>query len=270
MDQDAFTRWLAELLPAVSGYLRRDLGDLRQAAAALAPPEARDADPELDRRAAALDQAFYRLLRLATSLSGAAALLQDEPLPLRDVDLPSFVEELCGGCASLAELLGLEFSFRRAEGAHLCAVNPAGFEQMFFHLISNAFKFTPSGGSVTVELRFAAGRAFLSVTDTGTGVPEEERLFDRCLQPGAPPLPPHGLGLGLPLCRCLAQRQGGAVLAESKAGKGTRITVSLPDRRVGPDAVEDVRFDYAGGFNHTLLGLADALPAEAFYLRRQE
>ena len=57
-------------------------------------------------------------------------------------------------------------------------------------------------------------------------------------------------------------------MAVSTPGKGSRFTLSLPDRQVS-GAVSDIRFDYSGGFNKTLLGLADALPAEAFLLRSQ-
>ena len=81
--------------------------------------------------------------------------------------------------------------------------------------------------------------------------------------------PPHGLGLGLPLCHRLAECLGGTLLAESVVGKGSRFTLSLPDRQVGPD-VSDIPTDYTGGFNRTLLALADALPAEAFRLRNQD
>jgi signal transduction histidine kinase len=114
-------------------------------------------------------------------------------------------------------------------------------------------------------------KVLLSVTDTGCGIPAErlETLFDRYRHPEQMDPPPHGLGLGLPLCRCLAERQGGTLLAESRPGQGSRFTLSLPDRQV-EGGVSDVPFDYSGGFNRTLLALADALPAQAFLLRSQD
>jgi hypothetical protein len=57
-------------------------------------------------------------------------------------------------------------------------------------------------------------------------------------------------------------------MASSKEGKGSRFVLALPYRQLG-DRVSDVRFDYAGGFNRTLLGLADALPSKAFLVRYQ-
>ena len=54
---------------------------------------------------------------------------------------------------------------------------------------------------------------------------------------------------------------------ESQPGKGSRFTLSFPDRLVGSGGVSDVAFDYAGGFNRTLLALSDALPPQAFLQR---
>ena len=51
---------------------------------------------------------------------------------------------------------------------------------------------------------------------------------------------------------------------------GTRVTVALPDRQSGTAMLKDVPLDYSGGFNRTLLGLADALPSAAFRIRQQD
>ena len=119
---------------------------------------------------------------------------------------------------------------------------------------------------MTVSLDIGGGWVRLQVADNGSGIPEERKgaLFDRYLRADRQDLPPYGLGLGLPICRHLAEGHGGRVLAESRSGKGTRITVMLPDRQTGKLALSDRPIDYGGGFNHTLLGLADALPAKAF------
>lgn len=58
---------------------------------------------------------------------------------------------------------------------------------------------------------------------------------------------PHGLGLGLSLCARIAEGLGGRLLAESQPGKGSRFTLSFPDRLVGSGGVSDVAFDYARG-----------------------
>jgi signal transduction histidine kinase len=262
----------AEVFSGIAAQLRSALGNLHFAAAALAPAEAREQDPDLDGKAALLDQSYYRILRLASNLSLAAYVDRGTPFPVRDRDLVELVRESCEQSRSLAELLGLRLSFTCPETSHVCAVFYNSIEQLLLQLLSNAFKFTPAGGSVTVELRFADGRALLSVTDTGCGIPEEllSTLFERYRHAEPMTPPPHGLGLGLLLCRRIAECHGGSLVAESRVGKGTRITLSIPDRQTGVAGVSDVPVDYTGGFNPTLLSLADALPAKAFALRNQE
>lgn len=262
---------LAALFPDVAAQLRGALGNLHLAAAQLAPAAARENDPALDARAALVDQSYYQMLRLVNSLSAAGSLLDDAPLKLQDRDLADLVGELCEKAAALAPLRGLELRFACAPQRHICAVAPEAIEQLLYQLLSNAFKFTPAGGTITVDLRKGPRVVLLSVTDTGCGIPEERlaTLFDRYLHAGQMDPVPHGLGLGLPLCRRIAERHGGTLMAESHPGKGSRFTLSLPDRQVG-GGISDLPFDYAGGFNRTLLALADALPVQAFLLRSQD
>lgn len=262
-------RLLLELFPNVAAQLRGALGNMEFAVSRLAPPEARDFNCELDRNAAVLYQSYYRLLRLVNNFSDAAKLLDTAPLPLYDRDLTELVGEVCRKAEPMAELLRLQFQFRSELKPHLVAVNPEGLERLLLNLLSNAFKFTPAGGSVTVELKAARGKVLLCVADSGCGISEElmPTLFDRYLHTDRMDPPPHGLGLGLPICQQIARAHGGRLMAVSTPGKGTQITLSLPDRLSGNPVVSDLPFDYAGGFDRTLMELSDALPSEAFLQR---
>lgn len=262
---------LASLFPCVAAQLRGALSNLHLASAQLAPPNAREQDPALDARAALLDQSYYRMLRLVNSLSAAAYLTSDDPLPLLDRDVAELVSRICEQTGDLAPLLGLELRFICPMEHHICAVAPDALEQLLFQLLSNAFKFTPAGGTVTVELRLQSGRVQLSVADTGRGIPPERlaTLLDGRIPAERRDPPPCGTGLGLFLCRRIAERHGGTLMAVSQVDRGSRFTLSLPDRQVD-GTVSDVPFDYAGGFNPTLLALADALPVQAFLIRGQD
>lgn len=268
MEQDKSQ--LSSLFPNIAAQLRTSLGNLHLAAAQLVPAELREQDPDVDAKAARLDQSYYQMLRMVNSLSMAAYLTDDSPLPLQNRDIVDLVGSVCDRAGDLAPLLGLELRFVCTPERHICAVAPDALEQVLYHLLSNAFKFSPAGSTVTVELRFTERQLLLSVTDTGCGIPEDRltTLFDRYLDAKRMDPPPYGLGLGLPLCRCIAQRQGGTLMAESKVGHGSRFTIMLPDR-LADSGVSDIPFDYSGGFNRTLMALADALPASAFLLRNQ-
>lgn len=255
------------LLPQAAAQMRGALSNLYFAAARLAPASAREQDPELDAKAALVDQSYYRLIRLVNDLS-ATQYLSEGPLPVRDRDIVEFVADIFARAASLAPFRGLETRLVCAADSHICAFCPDALEMFLYQLLSNAFKFTPSGGLITVELRLSGGRIFLSVEDTGPGIDPErlESLFDSYHQSERPAPQPQGLGLGLALCRGIAQGHGGAITAESRQGRGSRFTFSMPDRLSGA-SLSDVRFDYGGGFNHALMALSESMPPEAFQIR---
>ena len=96
---------LASLFPNIAAHLRGALSNLHLASAQLAPPSAREQDPALDARAALLDQSYYQMLRLVSSLSAAAYLASEEPLPLQDRDIVGMVSKTCEEAGSLAPLL---------------------------------------------------------------------------------------------------------------------------------------------------------------------
>jgi len=100
--------------------------------------------------------------------------------------------------------------------------------QVLGNLVSNALKYTPQGGSITLVGERDDCGVRLTVSDTGSGIPEEslESVFERFTQVGANE---HGgLGLGLHISRCLVEAHGGSIRAESKPGAGTRICLTLP------------------------------------------
>jgi PAS domain S-box-containing protein len=104
-------------------------------------------------------------------------------------------------------------------------------EQILLNLLSNAVKFTPAGGRVTVACAAAEGRALLTVTDTGPGIPAAQHavIFEPFVQIGRSLRSGHaGTGLGLAISRDLARAMGGDVTVESAPGQGAAFTLTLP------------------------------------------
>ena len=104
-------------------------------------------------------------------------------------------------------------------------------EQIVLNLLSNASKFTPSGGTITVTCRAGDDSVTLTVTDTGPGIPTErlEDIFEPFVQLGRSLSSGHeGAGLGLAISRDLARAMGGNVTVESASGKGAIFTLRLP------------------------------------------
>lgn len=105
-------------------------------------------------------------------------------------------------------------------------------KQIVLNLVSNALKFTPRGGSVTVTLAAEGPDLQLRVTDTGIGIAKADlaRLGRPYEQAGDADQRARGTGLGLSLVRALAELHGGAMTIESELGEGTSVTVRLPVR----------------------------------------
>lgn len=258
---------LGGVLRQVSIQLRSSLGNIYNALSRIAPPDLRDGEEGIDRDAAVLCQSYYRILRLANNLSDAAALDGPSQAQLRNGDIVGFCREVMEKAELPAQLLGIQLSFRCEKASHIIAMDGARLERMMLNLLSNAFKFTTGAEKrVSLEVRIGAKWVELALSDTGPGIPPElqETVFDRYRHTQRLDPPPHGLGLGLPLSRRIAQEHGGTLLLTSRAGGGTTVTVSLPNRREAPGRMSDYLVDLDGGFNKTLAGLADALPREAF------
>jgi signal transduction histidine kinase len=99
------------------------------------------------------------------------------------------------------------------------------------NLISNAIRYTPEKGSVSVSVDFREGEAVLMVSDTGIGIPEEDipGIFtDFFRAKNARKFSPTGTGLGLSITRSIAEMHGGTVSVTSKLDAGTKFTVRLP------------------------------------------
>jgi signal transduction histidine kinase len=103
--------------------------------------------------------------------------------------------------------------------------------RLFVNLLENARRYTPADGQITMEARREGGQAVITVRDTGCGIAPEhlphlgERFYR--VDPSRA-RPDGGAGLGLSICRSIAEAHGGELAFESEVGAGTAVTVTLP------------------------------------------
>lgn len=154
----------------------------------------------------------------------AALTLRREPADLADV-----ARRAVASLAPQFAAAGLHVS------SQLCPVEVEGdadrLRQVVTNLLTNALKFTPSGGEVIVTVERAAGGARLVVSDTGVGVDADDlpRVFDRFWR-GGEERDAFGSGVGLTVVAELVRAHGGDVSMDSEPGRGTAVTVTLPSR----------------------------------------
>jgi signal transduction histidine kinase len=129
----------------------------------------------------------------------------------------------------MAAAKGVNLLYDLAPGIWVWA-DPRRLQQVVLNLLTNAIKFTPAGGHVTLSTAVSAGRAHVMVDDTGIGIAAEEhdRIFDEFVQADHPASREEkGTGLGLSLSRKLAELMGGTLTVLSEIGAGSRFTVEL-------------------------------------------
>ena len=176
----------------------------------------------------------HHLLRIINDLLDLSKV-EAGRLELREtpVSLSAIFETCIRMVGDRAITAGLTLDIRPTEVAVLG--DELRLEQVLLNLVSNAVKFTPSGGRVSVAASLAlSGEAVIAVVDTGIGMAPED--IPRALQPFAQvdnslARPHGGTGLGLPLAQRLVELHGGTMTIDSQLGKGTTVTVVLPAAR---------------------------------------
>jgi PAS domain S-box-containing protein len=119
--------------------------------------------------------------------------------------------------------------------------------QVFVNIIQNATDVMPEGGTLTIKSRKVKGKLEIAFKDTGTGMSEETLS---ALKGGVPlfTTKAKGMGFGLPICKRIVEAHGGKICVESTAGKGTKVTVTIP---VNPEPVNEGEEKWI--FNESLL-----------------
>ena len=249
--------------------LRAPLASIMVIAEQLFPMESLVADPGIHSQVTRMNRGLFQMLRVISNMSDAVRYTTNQSRP-ETMDICAFVREVFGKAQSLLAQTGLELTFSTPAQPIFCLADREKLERAVLNILSNAAKFTPAGGRIAASLTRKGSRLYLSVQDSGEGVPDSLRgnIHSRYLrQPG---LEDHryGLGLGMVLIRSAAAAHGGTVLIDQPEGTGTRITMTLEIRQAPSTNLRSPQLyiDYAGERDHSLVELADVLPASAFDL----
>lgn len=160
-------------------------------------------------------------------------------LSLSNIDIAGAMREWMAPFAEAASKRHLRFSLEIQPNAdYVTAIDPDKIERVLFNLISNAFKFTPSNGKVSVTLSRDANDVYISVTDNGIGIKPEEipQVFDRFFK-NSGAINPNGSGIGLALSKMFVEMHDGKISVESTPGQGTVFKVQIPVKRIdAPEA----------------------------------
>jgi two-component system, OmpR family, sensor histidine kinase BaeS len=172
-----------------------------------------------------------QVLRLARIVGDLETLSEADAAAVRlatdRVDLADIAATAADSLAGRFEAAGITLA-RRLDSVDVVA-DAGRLHQVIINLLTNALKFTPAGGQVTIDAGPVEDRAVLLVSDTGVGIPADElpRIFDRFWR-GHQAARTGGSGIGLAVAAELARAHGGELTAASAVGRGTQMTLTLP------------------------------------------
>lgn len=200
---------------------------LAQTQLALARPRSAE---ELRETVETIRRAAQRMQSLIESLLALARLdAPSEPLAVRPCDLADLAREQIDLIRPLAEERGI--TLLEELGPSPCAADPLRLAQILTNLLSNAVKYSRPGDSVRLTTGRKNRHAVLCVADTGPGIAAEHlaHLFERFYRADSSRnRSTGGAGLGLAICKTIAEAHGGAIKVESAVEKGTAFTLSIP------------------------------------------
>jgi signal transduction histidine kinase/CheY-like chemotaxis protein len=218
-----------EFLAMLGHELRNPLGAISNAVAIM---ETRGLSAESSQRAqAVISRQSHHLARIVDDLLDVSRVMSGKViLNHQHLNLAEAVR-YCVTSLSETRRIGQHTLDVDVEPAWVDA-DPTRIEQVVCNLLLNAVKYTPGAGRITVRVRAADGKATLTVSDNGIGIPPElmSQIFDVFVQgPAQLDRAQGGLGIGLALVQRLVMMHGGTVSAHSDgAGKGSTFTVQLP------------------------------------------
>jgi two-component system sensor histidine kinase BaeS len=206
--------------------LRTPLAVIRGQAEAIGdgvyPPDAAHIQPILD--ATRSLETLVEALGTMTLADVGSLRLHREP-----VEVAVLINSTLTAVQPMADSAGVKLESAVASGTPAINADPARVRGVLMNLLSNAMRYTPSGGTITVGAQRSGDAVAISVRDTGPGIPQElrSRVFERFVKgPGSP-----GAGLGLAISKDIVTAHGGTIDVVSEVGKGTEVRFTLPVAR---------------------------------------
>lgn len=248
--------------------LREPLTSVMTTADRLFPLTALQDDPETVEQVARLNRGLFQMLRVIGNMSDAGRYSAGIAPHMETLDITALFREIFEKNQPLVEHTGIHLTFTNLPTPVFCLADSEKLERAVLNILSNAIKFTPKGGTIAAKLSRTGSLLRLSVQDSGEGIPENVRgsVYSRYLRQPTIEDSRFGIGLGMVLIRSAAAQHGGTVLLDKCDGKDTRITMTIAIRQ-NPDAFVRspfLRVDYAGERDHSLIELAECLPAALY------
>ncbi len=268
LEQDAEQAQLQAMALAAQ-ELREPLSNVMTVTDELFTKDGAAASTESAVLAARINRGLYQMLRLVGNMSDAYRYSRESEPQLEMRDICALWDEFWEQSAQLLSGSGITLHYTGLRESIICLVDAEKLERAASNMLSNALKFTPAGGVISVNILRRGNLLSMSLLDAGTGIPESIRsnVYSRFRRHPGIEDGRYGIGLGMVLIRRAAILHGGTVLVEQVPEQGTRITMTMQIRQNADGMVRSpiFRVDYAGERDHKLIELSESLSTDLYH-----
>lgn len=165
----------------------------------------------------------------------------DNDMRFENFDIANSTNNICEAIRLNVEKRDMRLAVDVPESAVICCGDRARIEQVIVNIITNAIRYTPDGGEISVKVGGSEHHVWVSVKDTGIGIPPEQlpHIFDRFYRVDrARSRALGGSGLGLSIAKEIVMKHGGEISIDSEPGKGTKVLIRLPKEQSGGEMNE--------------------------------
>lgn len=199
-----------------------------------------------------------RLLNLVNQILDFRKM-EDQELRLNpsEADIVSFIKEVLESFNDLSERKQVQLVFKSQLRYFYTLFDQDKIERVLFNLLSNAFKFTDVGGTISLEVEkidrpgnTQESLLMIKVSDTGIGISEEDRekIFERFFQiDTAAPILNQGSGIGLSIAKEFVKMHGGNISVQSEVGRGSSFIIELPFSSM--ETIDELTIDFSGSIS---------------------
>ncbi len=266
---DAGTGVQLQTLASVARTMRVPLTNLFGAAGTVFPRLEELEEPDVQRQMSSINRALYQLMHLSCNLGDFAAAAADEMRLLRErTELCDFFYGVVARTEPLCAAAGASLACELPQKLMNAWIDRQKIERCVLNLVSNAMRHADEPARISLRLLCSGKQALVQVACNQSAFSDADLAgaFSRHATSAPLPSPNWGAGFGLPLVQHIVRLHGGAMMISSPGSGGSVVVFSLP---LGEPDVQTVKspvagMDYAGGFRHELVELADVLPLEVF------
>ena len=244
--------------------MRIPLGNLIGAIQLLEYPRVERSEEKRRQYQAIEHKNYHILLRMLDDLELLGSLDGEQPFRPTVLDFGGLCADVTRSVEYLAQQTGRSVGLEVKDGNLLVEGEEHLLRRMLYHLISNALRASGDGGAVRLRLEKRGKQVRLTVSDSGEGFSPQElgRAFDPS-DAAEDLVSAGGLGVGISICRQIAQRHNGRI-ALLGGGSGGMAVVELPLAQSVEGGALQSPADYTGGLNEVLTRLSDVLPWQCF------